>query len=199
MRKLLTHLFQLLCASSLALMVLLAACTPMTDGTRSVGKKVEEKAPWVNALQNEVSALGANNWIVISESAYPTPNHTGLRVIVADAGLPEVVSEVMEAIESEGHIWPKIYTIREFDHLSEDYAPEVEKFKASREAAFAARKKQVLTKRSLDTLLESAMKDYRVLLVKSSSAFPYSSVFMELDSGYWNGTSEDALRKKMRQ
>ena len=130
-------------------LVLLSLLTPLFFGScvgpsRDIdANKRRKKAPWVKALQSEVAALGANNWIVVTESAYPTPNHTGLRVIVADAKLPEVIAEVMDAIESEGHIWPKIYTVREFDHITEDYAPGVEKLKASREAAFSARKKRV--------------------------------------------------------
>ena len=121
-----------------------------------------------------------------------------MKVVVADEALPAVVSEVMDSIESEGHIWPKIYTEREFEHLDEEYAPGVKKLRAQRQMAFSGLSPQVLPKRSIDTLLSSAMDDYRVLLVKSSSAYPYCSVFMQLDSGYWNGDSEDVLRKRMK-
>ena len=182
------------------LLLAVAVCGYMVScasSSRGVGKKGRDKAPWVKALQTEVAALGSKNWIIVTEQAYPTPQHTGVRVLVADAGLPETLSEVLEAIESEGHIWPKIYTLREFEFLKKEYAPGIDKVRASRNAALAERKSQQVTKRTADLLLKAGMKNYRVLMVKSHSAYPYSSVFMELDSGYWNGNSEDALRKAM--
>ena len=180
--------------SAVGTALLFTSCASMDRG---LDGKSGTKAPWVKDLQREVSALGANNWIIVSESAYPAPNHPAVRVVVADASLPAVVAEVLDSIESEGHIWPKIFTSREFDHLDEEYAPGVEKLKAQCKAAFAGRDPQVVSARTINTLVTSAMDDYRVLLVKSSSAYPYCSVFMQLDSGYWNGKSEQALRKRM--
>jgi hypothetical protein len=44
-------------------------------------------------------------------------------------------------------------------------------------------------------MLNDASKTYRVLVIKTRSALPYTSVFMELGSGYWDAESESALRE----
>jgi len=46
-------------------------------------------------------------------------------------------------------------------------------------------------------MLGDASKSYRVLVLKTRSALPYTSVFMELGSGYWDAESESALRELM--
>ena len=52
--------------------------------------------------------------------------------------------------------------------------------------------------RSLTLLAHSDASKYAVLVLKSKTALPYSSVFIELDSGYWDRDSEDRLRQEMR-
>jgi hypothetical protein len=52
--------------------------------------------------------------------------------------------------------------------------------------------------RSLTLLTHSDAAKYAVLVLKTKSALPYSSVFIELDSGYWDRKSEDNLRRDMR-
>lgn len=186
------------CISALCCSLFITSCvnTP-TQPSIKTSEFGKSKSPWVKSLQSEVAALGAKNWIVVSERAYPTPKQSGVHVLVADAPMPEVLGEVFDAIESEGHIWPKIYTLREFEHLQEDYAPGVGMVRKARNVVLGERKSQEISKTVAERMFNNSMKDYRVLLIKSNSAYPYSSIFMELDSGYWNGNSEEALRKVM--
>lgn len=160
-------------------------------------KKPQRSKKWKDQLQDEVANLGAGNWIVVAEKAFPIPQGEGVKVIHADAELAQTLLSVFDSIESEGHVWPKIYNLREFKYVGEDYAPGVGKLRAQKEVVFAGRKMQEVTARTADLIFNAAIKKYRVLIVKTESAYPYSSVFMELDSGYWNGISEDALRKSM--
>ena len=51
--------------------------------------------------------------------------------------------------------------------------------------------------RSLSLLAHSDSAKYAVLVLKTKSALPYSSVFIELDSGYWDRDSEDKMRREM--
>jgi len=177
--------------------------------TRSI-KKVEIKkaeqtkiAPkveaWREKLAEEVADLGANNWILVTEKAFPIPEAAGVHVVHANATLPESLAAVFDAIDSEGHIWPRIYRLREFQHVKEDYAPGIGKLEKQIKEVLAERESQEVTKLTTDLLLKKAMKDFRVLIIKSESAYPYCSLYMQLDSGYWNGVSEDALREHMDQ
>jgi len=39
---------------------------------------------------------------------------------------------------------------------------------------------------------------YRILMIKTNLAFPYTSVFLELDCGYWPAESEAQMREQMK-
>ena len=43
-------------------------------------------------------------------------------------------------------------------------------------------------------MLDAAGRAFRVLLLKTTLALPYTSVFVELDCGYWSAEAEAALR-----
>jgi hypothetical protein len=39
---------------------------------------------------------------------------------------------------------------------------------------------------------------YRMIILKSTSPLPYSSIFIQLNSGYWSDDAERRLRLKMQ-
>ena len=98
-------------------------------------------------------------------------------------------------IDSLGHIRPRIYLTREVDELSETYAPGIENHRANLSKYLNERTTQSLSARSLESLLRSSKNGNRVLVVKSQTSLPYTSIYIELESGYWDGESETALRK----
>jgi RecB family endonuclease NucS len=56
-----------------------------------------------------------------------------------------------------------------------------------------------LEQQSLVTLIEDANKSFEVLVIRTSTALPYTSVFMELQPGYWNADSESHLRERLER
>ena len=42
--------------------------------------------------------------------------------------------------------------------------------------------------------LDSSAKLFNVLIIKTDLAIPYTSVFYQLECGYWNGEAENNLR-----
>ena len=47
------------------------------------------------------------------------------------------------------------------------------------------------------TLLQDANRSFDVLIIRTRSALPYSSVFLELQPGYWDAEAEQQLRDRM--
>jgi len=47
------------------------------------------------------------------------------------------------------------------------------------------------------SLLDQAGQTFRVLIVKTNMTLPYTSVFLQLDCGYWSADAEQRLRKAM--
>jgi hypothetical protein len=45
--------------------------------------------------------------------------------------------------------------------------------------------------------LEKVAESFRVLILKTNGTVPYSSVFVELDCGYWGPEQEATLRRAM--
>jgi cellulose biosynthesis protein BcsQ len=56
-----------------------------------------------------------------------------------------------------------------------------------------------LEQESLMTLLQDANRSFDVLIIRTTSALPYSSVFIELQPGYWDAEAEQQLRDRMDQ
>lgn len=148
-------------------------------------------------LEQEVLKLGAKNWILVTDSAYGIPENANTSLILSGKTLDQTLSQVLQQIDSLGHVWPRIYTLREFEFLEPSHAPGINAIKAARKVAMGGRANQIIPNSTAFILLKNIIKEHKILIVKSSSAFPYSSVYLELDSGYWNSRSEAELRAKM--
>ena len=46
-------------------------------------------------------------------------------------------------------------------------------------------------------MLEDASESFNVLVIRTPTALPYTSVFIELQPGYWDAESEARLRERI--
>jgi D-ribose pyranose/furanose isomerase RbsD len=159
----------------------------------------QEPKPWMGTLRQELGYLGARNWIVIAEAAFPVQSRRGLRVIQLDADIPEVLEGVEDVIAEKHHVKPRVYVTAELENVPYDYAPGVRAHKKSLEEALHGRETVSLDNDMLMRLLADTSKSYRVLVIKTRTALPYSTVFIELGSGYWDAESEAVLRANMEK
>lgn len=155
--------------------------------------------PWIGTLRNEMGYLGARNWIVISEAAFPIQSRRGLRVIQLDADIPDVLEGVEQVIEEKHHLKPRVYVTAELEKVPYEYAPGVNAHRKRLEQALQGRETVSLDNDMLMRLLGDSNKSYRVLVIKTRTALPYSSIFIELGSGYWDAESEAALRQNIEK
>ncbi|WP_435893678.1 hypothetical protein [Oceaniferula spumae] len=153
--------------------------------------------PWLGAIRSELGYLGARNWVVIGEAALPIQSRPGLRVIQIDAEIPEVLDGLEQVIEEKHHVKPRVYLTTEIDKVPYDYAPGIKEHRTDLQEALHGRETVRLDNDILMKLVNDTSKSYRVLVIKTRTALPYSSVFVELGSGYWDADSEGALRKNM--
>jgi len=171
-------------------------CTALLAGC--VGKS-EPDRPWVGSIRNELGYLGARNWVVIAEAAFPVHSRRGLKVIQVDEDIPEVLKGLEEVIEEKHHVKPRVYVTTEIGEIPYDYAPGIKAHRKDLQEALHGRETVQLDNEILMSLINNTSKTYRVLVIKTRTAMPYSSVFVELGSGYWGADSEAALRKNMEQ
>lgn len=158
-----------------------------------------EPKPYLGVLRNELGYLGARNWVVIAEAAYPIQSRRGVRVVKLDADIPDVLEAVEDVIEEKHHVKPRVYVTEELENVPYEYAPGVRAYKKKLRQALHGRETVRLDNEMLLRLLNDTSKTYRVLVIKTRTAVPYSSIFIELGSGYWDAESETALRQNIEK
>lgn len=93
---------------------------------------------------------------------------------------------------------PVVYQDKELASLNNTLFPGVDSFKTAMQQQLAG----YAVKRMLhDTVLArigSTAANFKVLILKTETVIPYSSVFLELDCRYWGPEKEAALRKAMQ-
>jgi L-fucose mutarotase/ribose pyranase (RbsD/FucU family) len=153
---------------------------------------------WKEPLRQNIRTLGYRNWIVVADASFPAHSRRGVRVTFLDAETPEVVDAVLQILEETETLQPRVFVPREMRQIENQYAPGIEEFRPRLETALHGRIATELDQASLMTLLEDATRTLDVLVLKTNTALPYTSVFLELQHGYWDGEAEMILRGKLK-
>ena len=156
-------------------------------------------ADWQEKLQKELPLLGHRNWIVVADSAYPLQTAPGIETIYVKADQLEVVKGVIAELAKTRHVKPTIYTDAEMKFVAEKNAPGIGAYRDALEKILANQPVQVLPHEQIIAKLDEAGKTFKVLLIKTPLTKPYTSVFFQLECGYWNADSEAELRKAIKQ
>ena len=152
---------------------------------------------WRDQLYKNLAIVGARNWIVIAESSFPAYTGAGIKTLVSDKTSDEVLMDVLNMLEEEAHVVPRIMVSSELRSVTEDYAPGVKRYRNNINKMLPGRQHFELMSRTINSLIEDAAKQFNVLVIKTRTSLPYSNIYIELDSGYWNSESETALRKSL--
>jgi RbsD / FucU transport protein family len=153
---------------------------------------------WKEKLQQELPLLGHRNWIVVADSAYPLQTAPGIETIYVDADQLEVVKGVIAELAKTKHVKPTIYTDAEMRFVAEKNAPGIGAYRAGLQKVLAGQPVQVLPHEQIIGKLDEAGKTFKVLLIKTPLTKPYTSVFFQLECGYWNAESEAQLRQAIK-
>ena len=154
---------------------------------------------WQGAVDHLAGQLGYRNWIVISEASFPAQNRPGIHHVTAPVEVPEALDYVLQTLEQTENVRPQLYLARELRSVENDYAPGIEEMRKKIQKALHAHETTELDQQSLLTLLEDANRSFNVLVIRTQTALPYSSVFLELQPGYWDAASEARLRERIER
>ncbi len=154
---------------------------------------------WTRAIKQELQTLGYRNWIVIGDAAFPLHSRPGVRTIFIEDEIPEVLQEVLDELERVQNVTPRIYLPRELAEIPNDRAPGIGRYRRTIEATLRGYPAREMEFRSLSLLLEDSANKFTVLVFKTSTALPYSGIFIELDSGYWDPESEREMRERLEK
>jgi D-ribose pyranose/furanose isomerase RbsD len=152
---------------------------------------------WQSAVDKQVAQLGNRNWIVIAEASFPAYNRPGVRQVNAEVEIPEALDYVLHVMERTENTRPNVYLARELRSVKNDYAPGIDALRTSITGALHGHESIQIDHEALQVLLEGANRKFDVLVIRTQTALPYSSVYLELLPGYWDADSEENLREQM--
>lgn len=153
---------------------------------------------WQETLRQELPRLGHRNWIVVADFAYPLQTAPGIKTICADADQVTVVKKVLAVLAKTKHMKPVIYTDTEMKFVAEKNAPGIGAYREALAKILANQPVQVLPHEQTIGKLDEAGKTFKVLVIKTLLTLPYTSVFFQLECGYWNAEAEQELRDVMK-
>lgn len=156
------------------------------------------KPNWKEALKDRLQLYGHRNWLVIADSAYPAQSRQAIETIVADEEQITVLEETLATLAGCNHIKPNIYTDKELDFVEDNDAPGINSYRERLGALLKEHEVRTLPHEEIISTLDRVGEKFRVLLIKTNMRIPYTSVFLELECGYWNADAEKRLRTSMR-
>lgn len=160
---------------------------------------VPRQPVWQQAVANQTVQLGYRNWIVVAEASFPAQSRVGIRHLTAEVEIPEALDYVLTTLERTQHVSPHVYLTRELRSVDNDYAPGIDPFRKRLTGSLHSYETVELDQQSLLTLMADANRSFEVLVIRTTTALPYTSVFIELEPGYWDAESESRLRERIHR
>jgi len=130
---------------------------------------------WERKLSAILPLFGHRNWIVVADSAYPAQSKPGIETIRAN-----------------------VYVDQELDFVAEYDAQGILNYRMHLEDLLASASAKRLPHEQIIQKLDQSAEVFRILIIKTDMTIPYTTVFFELDCGYWSAEAEQQLRKAMR-
>jgi hypothetical protein len=161
------------------------------------GIPVCAQSNWKEIFEERLPLYGHRNWIVVADSAYPAQTRPGIETIVADADQLSVLKTVLTGLAQSRHVRPIVYLDRELPFLNDGDAPGVSAYRQQLTNLLNKAKPTELIHEQIISKLDQAGQTFRILIIKSNSTIPYTSVFLQLDCAYWGAHAEQRLRAEM--
>jgi hypothetical protein len=153
---------------------------------------------WKAKVTESLPLLGHRNWILIVDSAYPLQNSSGIETVETNAPMPEVLQTVLADVNQSIHVRPEIYMDTELPFVSDQDAPGVSAYRTQIAQILQAYKIQSKPHENVLSEIDEAGKTFHILVLKTTLAIPYTSVFMRLNCKYWPDDAEVRMRAKMK-
>lgn len=155
-------------------------------------------ATWEEELKDLLPLLGHRNWIVVADSAYPAQTSEGIKTIATSADHLEVLARCLRAISACRHVRAKVYVDTELRHVAEEDAPGVSAMRRELDCLLKNEPVSEVEHEQLIAKLDESARLYQILILKTTLTIPYTSVFVELDCGYWSDAAEKRLRHSLQ-
>jgi D-ribose pyranose/furanose isomerase RbsD len=153
---------------------------------------------WSETLAARLPLLGHRNWIVVADSAFPAQCSEGMEIVWSGEELLPVAFETLNQLRAARHVRPRIMVDAELDALDDMLCPGIENFRGDLDrlvSSFGGR--QALAHDEILKQMAKLGQTYSILMIKTTMTMPYTSLFIDLQCGYWGDSAESQLRAKM--
>lgn len=157
-----------------------------------------QSTDWQGALEDNLPLLGHRNWIVVADSAYPYQISPGIETIYTSGEQIRITETILKAIDEAEHVRAKVYLDAELKHISQADALGINEYRQQLKSILTDKDPVYIPHEELIAKLDEAAKTFKVLLLKTDMTLPYTSVFLELDCGYWDAQAEQKLRQSIK-
>lgn len=152
---------------------------------------------WQEVVSKQLKLLGHRNWILVVDAAYPYQSNPAIKTIDTGAAHLEVVREVLNRINKAPHIFPEVYLDKELDYVPENEAAGIEVYRKELQKLLKQEKVDKVLHEEMIMRIDKAAETFHILVLKTNFTLPYTSVFFNLNCGYWTPDQENKLRKLM--
>jgi hypothetical protein len=154
------------------------------------------KIDWRQRFAELLPAYGHRNWILIADAAYPA-QVGAVEVLATGEDHLSIVREVMETLRAAAHVRPMVRLDAELEYVSDDLVPGAEALRLALLGDLGDLGPEWMWHADLIDQVGEVSRKFPVLVIKTTGTVPYSSVFVELDCGYWSPAQEAELRRRM--
>jgi hypothetical protein len=149
---------------------------------------------WRALVHERLDLYGHRNWIAVVDSAYPAQANEAIETLAIRASQLEVLQVALAAVREAGHVRPGVVLDRELERVSEADAPGIGAHRAALARILAGMDVERRPHEEILRELDRTAELFRVLVLKTDLALPYTSVFVRLECGYWSDEAEARLR-----
>jgi L-fucose mutarotase/ribose pyranase (RbsD/FucU family) len=174
-------------------MILICSCSIPIQKEQNI-ETIPDSENWKVEVEKTLKSFGHRNWIVVADAAYPQQSNQSIKTLTVDANQLEVVAIVNGLIEKSTHVSANLFLDKEMAFVTEQSAKGIEAYSAGLDKILGGKPKTQLFHEDIIQELDESAKLFNVLIIKTDLAIPYTSVFFQLECGYWNAEAEESLR-----
>lgn len=149
---------------------------------------------WQEELERLIPLLGHRNWIAVVDKAFPLQSSEGIITLDSGEAIDTVLEKTVAMVSKAPHLKPVYYLDAELEVMNDGLAPGVEKLKNAYSEKLAGCEVNQILHDGIFEKFSEACKTFSVVIIKTECCIPYSSIFINLDCGYWNSEAENKLR-----
>jgi len=154
---------------------------------------------WEGRFQSVLPEYGHRNWIVVADSAYPRQSAPGIETIYTGNTQIEVLHSVLHAIAEAPHVQAITMLDAELESVTEADAPGVNAYREALKDVLQGKQIKAMPHEDIIAELDKGAEMFNILVLKTDMTIPYTSVFLQLDCGYWGAEKEARLRAAITQ